>query len=171
MAGKRAGHAVRQSLRAGLYGHRRADRRYKEAYDYCAQQMQDALRPEDQYRLSSPYDLHECETTLSIEQTIIHALVTQLLEESTTLDREAFKKLLSERQSKYWCQTRQEYCAIYDALRQAERLLNLRNRHIDGFHYQDSATFWKAYCEELFRFDQPTACLTNTRCWFTAKAQ
>ncbi|MEH6180348.1 BREX-1 system phosphatase PglZ type A [Salmonella enterica subsp. enterica serovar Typhimurium] len=131
-----------------------ADRRYKEAYDYCAQQMQDALRPEDQYRLSSPYDLHECETTLSIEQTIIHALVTQLLEESTTLDREAFKKLLSERQSKYWCQTRQEYCAIYDALRQAERLLNLRNRHIDGFHYQDSATFWKAYCEELFRFDQ-----------------
>ncbi|EAC0898491.1 BREX-1 system phosphatase PglZ type A [Salmonella enterica] len=132
----------------------RADRRYKEAYDYCAQQMQDALRPEDQYRLSSPYDLHECETTLSIEQTIIHTLVTQLLEESTTLDREAFKKLLSERQSKYWCQTRQEYCAIYDALRQAERLLNLRNRHIDGFHYQDSATFWKAYCEELFRFDQ-----------------
>lgn len=132
----------------------RADRRYKEAYDYCAQQMQDALRPEDQYRLSSPYDLHECETTLSIEQTIIYALVTQLLEESTTLDREAFKKLLSERQSKYWCQTRQEYCAIYDALRQAERLLNLRNRHIDGFHYQDSATFWKAYCEELFRFDQ-----------------
>ncbi|EEC6442001.1 BREX-1 system phosphatase PglZ type A [Salmonella enterica] len=132
----------------------RADRRYKEAYDYCAQQMQDALRPEDQYPLSSPYDLHECETTLSIEQTIIHALVTQLLEESTTLDREAFKKLLSERQSKYWCQTRQEYCAIYDALRQAERLLNLRNRHIDGFHYQDSATFWKAYCEELFRFDQ-----------------
>lgn len=132
----------------------RADRRYKEAYDYCAQQMQDALRPEDQYRLSSPYDLHECETTLSIEQTIIHALVTQLLEESTTLDREAFKKLLSERQSKYWCQTRQEYCAIYDALRQAERLLNLRNRHIDSFHYQDSATFWKAYCEELFRFDQ-----------------
>lgn len=132
----------------------RADRRYKETYDYCAQQMQDALRPEDQYRLSSPYDLHECETTLSIEQTIIHALVTQLLEESTTLDREAFKKLLSERQSKYWCQTRQEYCAIYDALRQAERLLNLRNRHIDGFHYQDSATFWKAYCEELFRFDQ-----------------
>lgn len=132
----------------------RADRRYKEAYDYCAQQMQDALRPEDQYRLSSPYDLHECETTLSIEQTIIHALVTQLLEESTTLDREAFKKLLSERQSKYWCQTRQEYCAIYDALCQAERLLNLRNRHIDGFHYQDSATFWKAYCEELFRFDQ-----------------
>ncbi len=132
----------------------RADRRYKEAYDYCAQQMQDALRPEDQYRLSSPYDLHECETTLSIEQTIIHALVTQLLEESTTLDREAFKKLLSERQSKYWCQTRQEYYSIYDALRQAERLLNLRNRHIDGFHYQDSATFWKAYCEELFRFDQ-----------------
>lgn len=69
----------------------RADRRYKDAYDYCAQQMQDALRPEDQYRLSSPYDLHECETTLSIEQTVIHALVTQLLEESTTLDREAFK--------------------------------------------------------------------------------
>ena len=132
----------------------RADRRYKDAYDYCAQQMQAALRPEDHYRLSSPYDLHECETTLSIEQTIIHALVTQLLEESTTLDREAFKKLLSERQSKYWCQTQPEYYAIYDALRQAERLLNLRNRHIDGFHYQDSATFWKAYCEELFRFDQ-----------------
>lgn len=123
-------------------------------YDYCAQQMQAALHPEDHYRLSSPYDLHECETTLSIEQTIIHALVTQLLEESTTLDREAFKKLLSERQSKYWCQTQPEYYAIYDALRQAERLLNLRNRHIDGFHYQDSATFWKAYCEELFRFDQ-----------------
>ncbi|ECO7186174.1 BREX-1 system phosphatase PglZ type A [Salmonella enterica subsp. enterica] len=132
----------------------RADRRYKSAYDYCARWIQEALHPEDHYRQSSPYVLHECETTESIEQTIIRALVTQLQEESTTLDREAFKKLLSERQSKYWCQTRQEYYAIYDALRQAERLLHLRNRYIDGFHYPDSATFWKAYCEELFRFDQ-----------------
>lgn len=50
-------YAVRQSLRAGLYGHWRADVATKEAYDYCAQQMQDA-RDQDQYRLSSPYDLH-----------------------------------------------------------------------------------------------------------------
>nr|MBA2815916.1 alkaline phosphatase, TIGR02687 family protein [Candidatus Pantoea persica] len=33
----------------------RADRRYKDAYDYCAQQMQYVPRLEDQYRLSSPY--------------------------------------------------------------------------------------------------------------------
>ncbi len=132
----------------------RADRRYQSAYDYCAQRIQEALRPEDHYRQSSPYVLHECETTESIEQTIIRALVNQLQEESTTLDREAFRKLLSERQSKYWCQTRQEYDAIYDALRQAERLLHLRNRYIDGFHYPDSARFWQAYCQELFLFDQ-----------------
>ena len=79
---KRTDHAVRQSLRAGLYGHLARRPSLQRAYDYCAQLMQDALRPEDQYRLSSPYDLHECETTLSIEQTVIHALVTQLLEES-----------------------------------------------------------------------------------------
>ncbi|MGQ7076443.1 BREX-1 system phosphatase PglZ type A, partial [Escherichia sp. SP-MK2] len=39
----------------------RADRRYKDAYDYCAQQMQAALRPEDHYRLSSPYGLFDAE--------------------------------------------------------------------------------------------------------------
>ncbi len=132
----------------------RADRRYKDQYDYCAQWMQEALRPEEHYFQSSPYILHGCETTESIEQTIIRALVTQLQEESTTLDREAFKALISERQTTYWCQTRPEYRAIYDALRQAELLLNMRNRYIDGFHYPDSSAFWNAYCEDLFHFDQ-----------------
>lgn len=90
---------------------------------------------------------------LSIEQTIIHALVTQLLEESTTLDQEAFKNCSLSARANTGVRHNQSitpsmtHCA-------AERLLNLRNRHIDGFHYQDSATFWKAYCEELFRFDQ-----------------
>ncbi|MDI5395195.1 BREX-1 system phosphatase PglZ type A, partial [Salmonella enterica subsp. enterica serovar Montevideo] len=39
-------------------------------------------------------------------------------------------------------------------IRQAERLLNLRNRYTDGFNFPDTGAFWKAYCDEIYRFDQ-----------------
>lgn len=132
----------------------RNDRRYKEEYDECSAQMQQALQPDDHYNDCSPYKLALCETFEDIEKVIIRALVTQLQEDGNTLDRDSFKALISERISKYWCQTRPEYLSIYQALRQAERLLNLRNRHVDGFNYSDSGAFWKAYCDEIYRFDQ-----------------
>lgn len=132
----------------------RNDRRYKEEYDACSAQLQQALQPDEHYGGSSPYLLSHCETFEDIEKVIIRALVTQLREEGNTLDRNAFKVLLSERSAKYWCQTRPEYLSIYQALGQAERLLNLRSRYIDGFHYPDSGSFWQAYCDEIYRFDQ-----------------
>ncbi|MBS9443527.1 BREX-1 system phosphatase PglZ type A [Photorhabdus heterorhabditis] len=132
----------------------RADRRFSEDYDFVADQLAGKFELMAHYRHSSPYALQECETFEAIEQCIIKALVTQLLEENTTLDRVMFKNLLSQRLAAHWCQTRPEYHAIYQALRHAERLLNLRNLHIDGFKYPDSSSLWKAYTTEIYRFDQ-----------------
>ncbi|HHH2195594.1 TPA: BREX-1 system phosphatase PglZ type A [Yersinia enterocolitica] len=132
----------------------RNDRRYKAEYDYCAADLQQTLQPKEHYNHSSPYALAKCDTFEAIEQLIIRGLVTQLQEESTTLDRDAFKALVSERSAKYWSQTRPEYLAIWNALRQAERLLNLRNHYTDGFNFPDTSAFWKAYCNEIYRFDQ-----------------
>lgn len=33
-------------------------------------------------------------------------------------------------------------------------MLNLRNRYTDGFNFPDTGAFWKAYCDEIYRFDQ-----------------
>ncbi|MBD2803154.1 BREX-1 system phosphatase PglZ type A [Xenorhabdus sp. ZM] len=132
----------------------RADRRFSEDYDFIANQLAAKFDLSEHYRESSPYALQECETFEAIEQFIIKALVTLLSEQSTTLDRIKFKNLLSHRLMTHWCQTRPEYYSIYEALRHAERLLNLRNIHVDGFHYADSSSLWKAYCSELHRFDQ-----------------
>ncbi|MEA6791165.1 BREX-1 system phosphatase PglZ type A, partial [Salmonella enterica subsp. enterica serovar Montevideo] len=74
----------------------RNDRRYKAEYDYCAEDLQQTLQPKEHYNHSSPYVLAKCETFEAIEQIIIRGLVTQLQEESTTLDRDAFKALVSE---------------------------------------------------------------------------
>lgn len=132
----------------------RSDRRFSADYDVVSERLGKKFDLNDHYRQSSPYALKECETFEAIEKIIITALVIQLQEESTTLDRVAFKNLLSQRLSAHWCLTRPEYAAIYQALRYAERLLNLRNIYVDGFHYPDSSTLWKAYCSELYRFDQ-----------------
>lgn len=101
-----------------------------------------------------PVELIECETFEAVEQAIIRGLVRDLLDSSKALDRVQFDKVLSRRLASHWTLSRKEYFAIYEAIRNAEELMHLRNRYVDGFHFDNAKAMYDAYTTDIYRFDQ-----------------
>ncbi len=132
----------------------RDSRSFAEAHDVIAKQISGQLEVESRCRDYHPVQLVECETFEVIEQAIIRGLVNDLLDVSRRLDRVQFDHILSRRLVSHWCVSRPEYTAIYEALRQAERLLYLRQQYVDGFHYDSAKAMYSAYVSELYLFDQ-----------------
>ena len=101
-----------------------------------------------------PVELIECETFEAVEQAIIRGLVRDLLDSSKALDRVQFDTVLSRRLASHWTLSRKEYFAIYEAIRNAEELMHLRNRYVDGFHFDNAKAMYDAYTTDIYRFDQ-----------------
>ena len=101
-----------------------------------------------------PVELIECETFEAVEQAIIRGLVRDLLDSSKALDRVQFDTVLSRRLASHWTLSRKEYFAIYEAIRNAEELMHLRNRYVDGFHFDNAKAMYDAYTTYIYRFDQ-----------------
>ncbi len=101
-----------------------------------------------------PVELIECETFEAVEQAIIRGLVRDLLDSSKALDRVQFDTVLSRRLASHWTLSRKEYFAIYEAIRNAEELMHLRNRYVDGFHFDKAKAMYDAYTTDIYRFDQ-----------------
>lgn len=105
-----------------------------------------------------PVELIECETFEAVEQAIIRGLVRDLLDSSKALDRVQFDTVLSRRLASYWTHPNskngKEYFAIYEAIRNAEELMHLRNRYVDGFHFDNAKAMYDAYTTDIYRFDQ-----------------
>ncbi len=101
-----------------------------------------------------PVELIECETFEAVEQAIIRGLVRDLLDSSKALDRVQFDTVLSRRLASHWTLSRKEYFAIYEAIRNAEELMHLRNRYVDGFHFDNAKAMYGAYTTDIYRFDQ-----------------
>ena len=89
-----------------------------------------------------------------MEQAIIRGLVRDLLDSSKALDRVQFDTVLSRRLASHWTLSRKEYFAIYEAIRNAEELMHLRNRYVDGFHFDNAKAMYDAYTTDIYRFDQ-----------------
>lgn len=65
-----------------------------------------------------------------------------------------FDTVLSRRLASHWTLSRKEYFAIYEAIRNAEELMHLRNRYVDGFHFDNAKAMYDAYTTDIYRFDQ-----------------
>lgn len=105
-----------------------------------------------------PVELIECETFEAVEQAIIRGLVRDLLDSSKALDRVQFDTVLSRRLASHWTHPNskngKEYFAIYEAIHNAEELMHLRNRYVDGFHFDNAKAMYDAYTTDIYRFDQ-----------------
>ena len=120
----------------------RDSRTFAASYDALANHLSRQLEIPGRCRQYHANELMECETFETIEQAIIRGLVRDLLDTGKVLDRVLFDSILSRRLQSHWTQPStqhgKEYQAIYQAIRAAETLLHLRNKYVDGFHY-DSA--------------------------------
>jgi uncharacterized protein (TIGR02687 family) len=123
-------------------------------HDAIAHYLGQKLEVADQCASYHPQQLVECMSFEAVEQVIIRGLVRDLLATAKVLDRPRFAAILSRRLVGHWCLSKKEYKAIYEAMRNAELLLHLRQRFVDGFHYDSSKQMYDAYVTELYQFDQ-----------------
>jgi len=132
----------------------RDSRSFAESHDVISKIIAGQLEVDTHCKSYHPIQMLECETFEVVEQAIIRGLVRDLLDSSQKLDRAQFEQIISRRLVSHWCLSRQEYTAIYEALRNAEQLFYLRQKFVDGFHYDSAKAMYEAYAEELYLFDQ-----------------
>jgi uncharacterized protein (TIGR02687 family) len=132
----------------------RDSRSFAGAHDVLAEMISGQLEVASRCKDYQPIQLLECETFEAIDKIIIRGLVHDLLDVSQRLDRVQFERILSRRLVSHWCLSRPEYKALYEALRQAEQLLYLRQQFVDGFYFDSAQAMYSAYTDELYLFDQ-----------------
>lgn len=132
----------------------RDSRTHAQYHDIISQLLGKKLEVADKCARYQPNQIVECESFEVVERAIIRGLVNDLLDPGKSLDRPLFETILSRRLVGHWCLSRKEYTAIYEAMRNAELLMHLRQRFVDGFHYESSKAMYDAYVADLYQFDK-----------------
>lgn len=136
----------------------RDSRSFAAYYESISKVLSQQLEISTRAGLYHPVELIECETFEAVEQAIIRGLVRDLLDSSKALDRVEFETIVSRRLASHWTHPSsnngKEYFAIYEAIRNAEALMHLRNRYVDGFHFDNAKAMYDAYTTDIYRFDQ-----------------
>ncbi|MCB5160343.1 BREX-1 system phosphatase PglZ type A [Marinomonas algarum] len=136
----------------------RDSRTYSDFYEIIAEHFSKQLEVKANIQGYSVFALEECETFADIEQVVIKGLVYGVIDRSESLDPTVFERILSRRLAGHWTHATTDkgnfYASIYQGLRNAQILFSLRERFVDGFHYESALSLYKAYEEELYRFDQ-----------------
>ena len=103
---------------------------------------------------TKPSDLLNVETFVEAEQQLIKLLATDL----PAFNSIEIKDWVSIRLRGHWCctdikVTKTNYASIYKALRAAKEFYELKEKYIDGFVFDSARTLYKAYEQELYKFD------------------
>lgn len=103
---------------------------------------------------TKPSDLLNVETFVEAEQQLIKLLATDL----PAFNSIEIKDWVSIRLRGHWsCAdikvTKTNYASIYKALRAAKEFYEHKEKYIDGFVFDSARTLYKAYEQELYKFD------------------
>ncbi len=106
-------------------------------------------------------ELQEAVTFAEVEKCILRALLERVHTTQETMDADAIRALVSQRQAKHWITStsvaeadRKARHAFYEALAVAAEFFALRNRYRDALSFDDAKAMYRAYETELHRFDQ-----------------
>lgn len=148
---------ARATSRALLSRWRDSSRFYK-SYDEVSSWVADALRIREKLGELSLETLANVATFEAVERQIIIDL-TQSIPGAAPRDLQLFSRIISDRLDNYWAsrhkddEIRRKYGLLYGALMAAIELFGLRLQFAAGFHYADTEALYKAYEDELYRFD------------------
>lgn len=167
MSGLVLGTATGRANAMTLLGLWRDSTRSQAVYATFAARVADQLELAGRLSGLSVQSLLAIQTFEQIEQALIRDLLAQLTDAErdpqNDIGDDEWENLVARRAKGYWCQASgdeqgnivpNKYAAIYQALRQAHRLLSLRREFPDGFHYPTAQAMYQAYETSLFRFDQ-----------------
>lgn len=107
--------------------------------------------------------LRDARTFLPSEKFIASRLRDRVIETADAINVDAVRDIAIRRQNGYWANSKLPSTAdapraalsqVYVALVAASSFFDLRNHYSDGFAHSNPKTFFDAYVDELFRFDQ-----------------
>lgn len=132
--------------------------KYYPTFDALSQTVANALRIQEKVGGFDVEQLLDVMTFEVIEQKIIVDLAGSI-PTATQPELERCKTIISTRLDGYWASkhkddvTRRKYRTVYTALQAAIELFNLRQQFKDGFYFASIEALYKAYEQELYRFD------------------
>ncbi|WP_180159698.1 BREX-1 system phosphatase PglZ type A, partial [Acinetobacter sp. YH12047] len=132
--------------------------KYYPTFDTLSQTVANALRIQEKVGVFDLEQLLDVMTFEVIEQKIIVDLASQI-PAATKAELEHFRTIISTRLDGYWASkhkddaTRRKYRTVYTALQAAIELFSLRQQFDAGFYFDSSEALYKAYEQELYRFD------------------
>ncbi|MEG1156189.1 MAG: BREX-1 system phosphatase PglZ type A, partial [Acinetobacter sp.] len=132
--------------------------KYYPTFDTLSQTVANALRIQEKVGAFDLEQLLDVMTFEVIEQKVIVDLASQI-PAATKAELEHFRTIISTRLDGYWASkhkddaTRRKYRTVYTALQAAIELFSLRQQFDAGFYFDSSEALYKAYEQELYRFD------------------
>jgi uncharacterized protein (TIGR02687 family) len=148
----------RASARSLLSRWRDSSRYYK-AYDVVSDWVSQALNIKN-HLANIPLETLAADATFEqVEKQIIVDL-TRDIPSASSADLQVFSRIINDRLDNYWASRhkdddkRAKYRLLYSALSAAIELFGLRYQYREGFHYSTTEMFYKAYSENLYRFDK-----------------
>ena len=133
----------------------RESRKLSSSYNIVANDVAQELEIKQKLaEFTKPSDLLNVETFVEAEQQLIKLLATDL----PAFNSVEIKDWVSIRLRGHWCcadikVTKTNYASIYKALRAAKEFYELKEKYIDGFIFDSARTLYKAYEQELYKFD------------------
>ena len=132
--------------------------KYYPTFDTLSQTVANALRIQEKVGAFDLEQLLDVMTFEVIEQKIIVDLASHI-PAAAKAELEHFRTVISTRLDGYWASkhkddaTRRKYRTVYTALQAAIELFSLRLLFDSGFYFESSEALYKAYEQELYRFD------------------
>ncbi|MFB0983746.1 MAG: BREX-1 system phosphatase PglZ type A, partial [Acinetobacter towneri] len=132
--------------------------KYYPTFDTLSQSVANALRIQEKVGAFDLEQLLDVMIFEVIEQKIIVDLASHI-PAAAKAELEHFRTVISTRLDGYWASkhkddaTRRKYRTVYTALQAAIELFSLRLQFDSGFYFDSSEALYKAYEQELYRFD------------------
>lgn len=133
------------------------------SYDRLSEEVADLIHVEDYLRGLEIAELLDVMTFHVVERGIASRLRERVHQTADVINPDEVRSIATRRQAGHWASLmvngspavpRRALHAVYDALVAAADFFALRNQHRDGFVFPDATALYRAYEDELFRFDQ-----------------
>jgi uncharacterized protein (TIGR02687 family) len=133
------------------------------SYDRLSEEVAALIHLEDYLLGLEIPDLLDVMTFLVVERGIASRLRERVHQTADMINPDEVRSIATRRQTGHWASLmvngsqavpRRALHAVYDALVAAADCFALRNQHRDGFAFPNATALYRAYEDELFRFDQ-----------------
>lgn len=133
------------------------------SYDLLSEQVAAKIHLADHIADLEIEALVDIMTFLDVEKAICRSLRDRVESTAEVINAEAVREIATKREAGHWVSEnvpgaptvpRAALRSVYEALGAAADFFSRKNQHQDGFHFDNAPAMYRAYEQELFRFDQ-----------------